>query len=58
MDAKSVKIKVPEYFGECSCDSEMISSDILKTLLRLSLCRSYAENYRENYVFLESSAKV
>ena len=36
VDAKSVEIKVPEYFGECSCGSEIRSSDILKTLLSLS----------------------
>ena len=44
--------------GECARDSEIVRSDILKALLRLSLCRRNAENYRENYVFQESGAKV
>ena len=55
---KVYRKKVPEYFGDCLWDLEIISSDILKSLLRLSLCRRNAENYRENYVFLESGAKA
>ena len=46
------------YFGECSCDLEIISSDILKTLFSLPLTQKDAENYRENYVLLENGAKV
>ena len=58
VDAKTLQIKVPEYLGEYSCDSEIISCDILKTLLRLLLCQRNAKKYPENYVFLESGAKV
>ena len=55
---KVYRKKVPKYFGDCLWDLEIISSDILKSLLRLLLCRRNAENYRENYVFLESGAKA
>ena len=44
---------VPEYLGHWSRDSEIISSDILQVLLRLSLCRRNAPNYRQNNEFLE-----
>ena len=44
---------VPEYLGHWSRDSEIISSDVLQVLLRLSLCRRNAPNYRQNNEFLE-----
>ena len=44
---------VPEYLGHWSRDSEIISSDILQVLLRLSLCRRNTPNYRQNNEFLE-----
>ena len=37
-NSKSVEIKVPEYLGQWSCHSEIISSFILEISLSLALC--------------------
>ena len=38
-NAKSVEMKVPEYLGQWSCQSKIMSSFILKVLLSLVWCR-------------------
>ena len=47
-------VKVPEYVRHWYHDSKIISSNILQVLLRLSLCRRNASNYRQNDKFLET----
>ena len=47
-------MKVSEYLGHWSSDSEIISSFILQDLLWLFLCRRNAQNYRQNDKFLET----
>ena len=47
-------MKVSEYLGHWSSDSEIISSFIFQDLLRLLFCRINAPNYRQNDKFLES----
>ena len=47
-------MKVPEYLGYWSRDSEFISSDILQVLRRLSLCWRKAPNDRQNDEFLKT----
>ena len=53
LNAKSVKVKIPEYLRHWSRGSEIISSDILEVLLTLSLCWKNASTYRDNVKFLE-----
>ena len=47
-------MKVSEYLGHWSSDSEIISSFIFQDLLRLLFCRINAPNYRQNDKFLET----
>ena len=57
-NAKSAYIKAPEYPGDWSCDSEIISSFTLRDLLWLLLCWRNSLNYWPIDRFLENSFSV
>ena len=57
-NVKSVEIKVSEYLGYWSGDSEIITSFILGALLILACCRVNSPNYGHNDGFMESSSRV
>ena len=57
-NVKSVEIKVSEYLGYWSRDSEIITSFILGALLILACCRVNSPNYGHNDGFMESSSRV
>ena len=57
-NVKSVEIKVSEYLGYWSRDSDIMISLILGGLLILACCRMNTPNYRHNDGFMESSSRV